>query len=475
MSNVAQIILQHLDKKERAKERREDKLLDIFKIAEAREYQESIRDDAKELARKTRNLDSLEREIVALKGNRKVQEKLLQDSNVSLDLVNDLFKTNNTIKVIEDTALIDFENDDDLTSNYENQIYNLNLEIENNQSVISNNLKQVNNIIEGGALAINNGGVGTGTDPLGLDVGDFGQSAYDEIYKRPIIDTSGMSDEEIKSLNDKMQIEDSIIANIFDNTTNEQRDNFVDEQKRLSDVYTQETKDNYYAQLTEKTEDDKDLVKASMFEKDIRGYIRNSNSNLQFDQYVTLSSMTQSQIDEQDAIKGNKKVADKIGDIQSQLGIAFIKTQGLEEDFLEFSTDEQLTMVGDYFDIYQDIVISSNAKSEARVGETVKSNLEDYYVYAKAAYDNYLQELDPKGKEDLEALIRKVYGVPKLQTIDGFYKALDLRFEHISETYDEFSDFINADPATKDKLRKKATNDKNRNLINILKNAEGND
>ena len=41
MSNVAKILLQHIENKERAKERREDRLYDVVRLAEARELEQA--------------------------------------------------------------------------------------------------------------------------------------------------------------------------------------------------------------------------------------------------------------------------------------------------------------------------------------------------------------------------------------------------------------------------------------------------
>ena len=461
--SVAKIVLQHLDSKERAKERREDRLFDLVKLAEAREYQEKLNEDNREIKRKEQYLNSLEREYLNLVGERRVQEKELQEANVNLSLVSDLYETKGPEEIIKNITEIDFDNYEDLSEYYTNNIKNINTELDIMKDVLSDEVAKVNNIVKGGALATYTGGIALGGDREGLDVGDFGIDAYNAIYGEQI-DTSTMTENEIKAL----EIEGEIISDLFDKAHSDMQksyDDAIDLQiKREGDISKQE----YYTAMSEAKVKEDDTLKAGQYELDLKGFIRNSTINLDYDQYQALGTLNQDQIDEQDSVN-ETSVADKMGQLETEIGIAFIKSQGLEDDLLQLTGNpaEQIEMIESYFDLYQDMIYKSNAQTEVRLGTTVKSNFEDYYLYASDAYRNYLDEQDPNKREQLEKVIRNIYGVPKMMTLEGFFEQLDIRYGHIDETYSKFNANQNL-AVVKDKVLQDKKNVYNQNVIDIL-------
>ena len=107
MSNVAKIFLQHLENKERTKERREERLYDVVRLAEAREYQENLDAENKEFKLQERALNTLERQYLDLVSQRKVQEAELQKSDVDLNLVNELYQTKGPEAIINQITEIE--------------------------------------------------------------------------------------------------------------------------------------------------------------------------------------------------------------------------------------------------------------------------------------------------------------------------------------------------------------------------------
>lgn len=470
MSNVAKILLQHIENKDRAKERREDRLYDVVRLAEARQYQEGLDADNKEFKMQERALNTIEREYLDLISQRKVQEKELQDSNVDLNLVNDLYQTKGPEAVINDITEIDYKNFDDLTDYYTTNIKNLNLELDTMKDVLSDGVARVKNVVEGGAVAAYPGGVALGSDREGLDVGDFGIDAYNAIYGEEV-DTSGMTADEIKTLENESKIEDAIISDLFDKSGSDMQTSLDDFIKTKYEQEKNVATTVYYETLATGNAEDQEIKMAAQYETDMRGFIRNSNLNVDFDEYTTLSTLDQSQIDELDSVN-DVKVGDRIGQIQFQVAHGFLVSQGLEEDFISMSNVEQQEILNSYFDLYQDMVIKSNSQTETRLGETVQSNFEDYYLYAKEAQRNYNDEGDPAQKQRLEEVIRSIYGVPKLMEIDGFFEQLDIRYGHISGVYDRYNTNILNDPNAQTNILNQKNRVRNTKLINILEGGK---
>jgi hypothetical protein len=471
MSNVAKILLQHIENKDRAKERREDRLYDVVRLAEAREYQEKLDAENKEFKLQERSLNTLERQYLDLISQRKVQEAELQKSNVDLNLVNELYQTKGPEAIINEITDIDYKNFDDLTEYYTTNIKNLNLELDTMKDVLSDGVARVKNVVEGGAIAAYPEGVALGMDREGLDIGDFGIDAYNAIYGEEI-DTSGKSADQIKALENEQKIEDAIISDLFDKSGSDMQASLDDFIKTRDDQAKTVATAQYYETLATGNVEDADVKKAAQYETDMRGFIRNSNLNVDFDEYTTLSTLDQSQIDELDSVN-DVKVADRIGQIQFEVAYGFLVSQGLEEDFVSMSDVEQQEILNEYFNLYQDMIVKSNSQTETRLGETVQSNFEDYYLYAKEAQRNYNDEGDPAQKQRLEEVIRSIYGVPKLMEIDGFFEQLDIRYGHISGVYDRYNTNILSDPKAQTNILNQKNRVRNTKLINILQG--GND
>jgi hypothetical protein len=471
MSDAIRILMQHLENKERKKEREDDKLYDLVRIAEAREYQESITKQSNDLKLQSDNINNLRQEVRTLQAEKRGKEDKLVESKVDLNLVNELAKTDGAYKILETITSVNSDNMDLLESNLLGQIDNLNIELDTMTDVLTENVEQATNIIEGGILSQFERGEGFGSDITGLDPQDFGYEAFQTLYaQEEPIESNYQTTEDYENALKEFNISNKITKGIFDLSGADIAESLREEKDWWADYNKKLATSEYYQSLTTTGIQEESALKAAQYEVDIKGYIRDSNINLG---YNTMLQQQEWYNDDNHEFYQDEELLEKIDQTKFQIAHKFIVTQGLEDDFKNLlSKEEQLAMIDEYYEIYENMVLRSHAETAVREGTVVKSNIEDYYFYldsARQIYEGHLKDGNQALADQIAVSIKEVFGTPKLMTLDNFFKNVESKYSHIEGMIDTWESINDPGGVNKNRKEAKEENLKLQNQLNRYK------
>ncbi len=193
MSNqLAALVIEMMRQKKADERDQKDKAYDMWKLRESQDFQEKITQSTREY--------QLEHEqfVIAKNAENEAEKNLAAATNegvklgMDLDKIQDLYATNDAIKVIDNLILPATNNLEDLSEHYNKKAEGHKLKMDLLNDVIYNDIASANQIIAGGRGT----GVDFGTDPKGWDLEDIGLPAYIEKFDEQL-----SSDEITKNFN----------------------------------------------------------------------------------------------------------------------------------------------------------------------------------------------------------------------------------------------------------------------------------
>ena len=359
-------------------------LMEDKKTKETRAWQEKIQQDARDYnATLTMYKDAKEEAKTSELEYNKIEESWLE-TGLGLDNLNEMFKTDKSLKVLKDLNEIPAKDWKQREQYYSDKAFNLERKVDIIKDVLHDDIRKAKNIMAGGA------GFAGGQDPLSWDWGDLDLKAFKEMYPEARTDYA----------------KEFFVANpglIQASLAKLQKDALTE---RLS-----RERAGYYSRLGVNTQVSKEADKKNKIERYFSSLLASGKERSDFNKYQAHRSMLASMLDDPEYYTQNKPGED-ITYIQDQetkiadTGIGIGRKYALVMGATNVSDDQALIRLQEYEQMHK----LSRARTATHLGVVSDPDFMPYWNSIDQAFKVYQAETDPARKGALLSVAQELFG-----------------------------------------------------------------
>jgi len=343
---------------------------------EERVWKEKVTQDAREYeAAVSMYQDAKVEERDARLGYEKVED-LWRESGLGLQSLNEMFKTDQSLKVLEDINKIPADDYRQREQFFSDKAYNLERKADILENILYGDIRRAQNVMAGGA-----GYIG-GTKPLYWDVGDLSLEAYKKLY--------GESSEVVKEY---FKANPAAIRTALAKL----------EQGQL-DIELLREKTGYYKQLGVAQVDKAKFQRKERIGKYFASGLAIGEERSGLSDYNVQNSQLAEMMSDEEAY-GEEAIDKKRGmviDIRDAIGTKFGRLKGDKN-----LTDSEKSA---YFKEYQEIHRLSRSKTATHLGVISDPDFVPYWDAIERAYATFNQEEEPAVKAAIEQAAKELFG-----------------------------------------------------------------
>jgi len=343
---------------------------------EEREWQEGVTQRAREYqATISMYQDAKQEERDARLAYEKVEDAWVE-SGLGLTSLSEMFKTDQSLKVLEDLNEIPAKDFKQREQYFSDKAYNLERKTDILEGILHGDIRRAQNIMAGGA------GQFGGKDKLEWDVEDLGLKAYEQVYDK----ASGIVEEYYKANPAAMR---TALATL---------------QKGELNIELLREKTGYYGKLGLAADEKAVFQRREKLGKYFQSGLAISEERSGLNKYNQQNSLLAQMMDEADAYD-ESDISEKtqmVVEAREEIGLKFGSLMG-DRDL----TDAEKSA---YFEQYREMHKLSRSKTATHLGVISDPDFVPYWDAIETAYATYQAEKDSGRKAGLEQAAQQMFG-----------------------------------------------------------------
>ena len=349
---------------------------------EEREWQEGVTEKARDYqATISMYQDAKQEERDARLAYEKVEDAWVE-SGLGLTSLSEMFKTDQSLKVLEDLNEIPAKDFKQREQYFSDKAYNLERKTDILEGILHGDIRRAQNIMAGGA------GQFGGKDKLEWDVEDLGLKAYEQVYDK----ASGIVEEYYKANPAAMR---TALATL---------------QKGELDIELLREKTGYYGKLGLAADEKAVFQRREKLGKYFQSGLAISEERSGLNKYNQQNNLLAQMMDEPDAYD-DSDISEKkqmVVEAREEVGRRFGSLmKGIPAPGDKSLTDAEITY---YFDRYKEIHKLSRSKTATHLGVISDPDFVPYWDAIEIAYATFQAEKNPELKNALQEAAQQMFG-----------------------------------------------------------------